>query len=106
MRSREKFGYPEKRGLYDPAFERDSCGVGLVAHIKGERSHQILTDAYQALLNMDHRGARAVNRTQVTGQGSLLDYPMSFWPELPVKIWARAFRPLEAGRRAGLSSPQ
>ena len=45
MRSRSKFGYPEKRGLYDPAFEKDSCGVGIVAHIKGERSHQILVDA-------------------------------------------------------------
>ena len=32
-------------GLYDPEFEKDSCGVGFVAHIKGERSHEIITDA-------------------------------------------------------------
>ena len=58
MRSREQFGYPGRQGLYDPAFEKDSCGVGFVAHIKGERSHQILVDAYKALTSMDHRGAR------------------------------------------------
>ena len=39
-----KLGLPEKQGLYDPAFEKDSCGVGFVAHIKGEPSHQIVLD--------------------------------------------------------------
>ena len=34
-----KFGYPEKTGLYDPAMEKDSCGVGLVANIKGQPEH-------------------------------------------------------------------
>ena len=78
MRSREKFGYPKKKGLYDPAFERDSCGVGLVAHIKGERSHQILTDAYQALLNMDHRGARGCEQNTGDGAGILTGLPHEF----------------------------
>ncbi len=78
MRSREKFGYPKKRGLYDPAFERDSCGVGLVAHIKGERSHQILTDACQALLCMDHRGARGCEPNTGDGAGILTGLPHEF----------------------------
>ena len=78
MRSREQFGYPKKRGLYDPAFEKDSCGVGLVAHIKGERSHQILTDAYQALLNMDHRGARGCEPNTGDGAGILTGLPHEF----------------------------
>ena len=78
MRWREKFGYPKKKGLYDPAFERDSCGVGLVAHIKGERSHQILTDAYQALLNMDHRGARGCEPNTGDGAGILTGLPHEF----------------------------
>ena len=52
-----QFGYPEKQGLYDPANEHDSCGVGFVAHIKGQRSHQIVQDAYIVLKNMEHRGA-------------------------------------------------
>ena len=41
-----KFGFPEKRGLYDPAMEKDSCGVGFVANIKGIPSHEIMLDAY------------------------------------------------------------
>ena len=78
MRSRAKFGYPEKRGLYDPAFEKDSCGVGIVAHVKGERSHQILVDAYQALLNMDHRGARGCEPNTGDGAGILTGLPHEF----------------------------
>ena len=38
-------GFPAATGLYDPQNEKDSCGVGFVAHIKGERSHQIIKDA-------------------------------------------------------------
>ena len=41
-----KFGFPEKRGLYDPAMEKDSCGVGFVANIKGIPSHEIMLAAY------------------------------------------------------------
>ena len=78
MRSREQFSYPKKRGLYDPAFEKDSCGVGLVAHIKGERSRQILTDAYQALLHMDHRGARGCEPNTGDGAGILTGLPHEF----------------------------
>ena len=78
MRTRARFSYPEKRGLYDPAFEKDSCGVGIVAHIKGERSHQILADAYQALLNMDHRGARGCEPNTGDGAGILTGLPHEF----------------------------
>ncbi|MXZ33606.1 MAG: hypothetical protein F4Z20_09945, partial [Gammaproteobacteria bacterium] len=49
-------GYPEKTGLYDPAQEKDSCGVGLVADIKGRPSHQIMLDAFHVNSRMDHRG--------------------------------------------------
>ena len=51
-----RIGYPEKRGLYDPAFEKDSCGVGFVAQIKGQASRQIMLDAYHLNSRMDHRG--------------------------------------------------
>ena len=86
MRSRERFGYPKKRGLYDPAFEKDSCGVGLVAHIKGERSHQILTDAYQCLLNMDHRGARGAEPNTGDGAGILTGLPHEFLAKVSSRI--------------------
>ena len=51
-----RYGMPEKQGLYDPALEKDSCGVGFVAHIKGEASHQIVLDADHILQRMVHRG--------------------------------------------------
>ena len=51
-----RYGLPEKQGLYDPALEKDSCGVGFVAHIKGEASHQIVLDANHILQRMVHRG--------------------------------------------------
>ena len=50
-------GYPEKQGLYDPANEHDSCGFGFVVDIQGRRSHEIVSQAIQVLLNLEHRGA-------------------------------------------------
>ena len=48
---------PGRTGLYDPAFEHDACGVGFVAHIKGQASHETVLDANRILINMNHRGA-------------------------------------------------
>ena len=49
-------GLPTKRGLYDPANEKDSCGVGFVANMKGDPSHRIVLDALEMLVRMEHRG--------------------------------------------------
>ena len=50
---------PKKKvGLYDAQFERESCGVGFVANIKGIESREVVKDALTILCNMDHRGAR------------------------------------------------
>ena len=57
MKANSQIGVPEKQGLYDPAFEKDSCGVGFIANIKGLPSRDIVVDAYEMLRNMDHRGA-------------------------------------------------
>ena len=48
---------PVARGLFDPALEKDSCGVGFVADIKGRKSHKIVEAGLQILLNLEHRGA-------------------------------------------------
>ena len=45
LKDKYRFGFPKKKGLYDPQFEKDSCGVGFVANIKGVPSHEIMTDA-------------------------------------------------------------
>ena len=71
-------GPPGKQGLYDPANEKESCGVGFVAHIKGQRSHQIVLDAYEVLLAMDHRGACGCEPNTGDGAGILTALPHEF----------------------------
>src|SRR3954465_12293737 len=68
-------GLPKKHGLYDPANEKDSCGVGFIAHIKGVRSHSIIRDATEALENMDHRGACGCEANTGDGAGILTAIP-------------------------------
>ena len=51
-----KIGLPPKQGLYDPQFEHDSCGVGFVVNVKGRKSHEIIQQALNVLLNLDHHG--------------------------------------------------
>ncbi|MFW6031683.1 MAG: glutamate synthase central domain-containing protein, partial [Myxococcota bacterium] len=72
------YGYPPKRGLYDPALERESCGVAFVADIKGRRSHQTVLDADQALRNMEHRGACGCEPNTGDGAGILTALPHKF----------------------------
>ena len=48
---------PARQGLYDPQFEHESCGVGFVANMKGAKSHQIVEQGLQILVNLEHRGA-------------------------------------------------
>ena len=71
-------GQPQQHGLYDPAFEHDSCGVGFVAHIKGARSHQILVDAAEMLTSMEHRGACGCEANTGDGAGMLTALPHEF----------------------------
>ena len=52
----QTFGLPPKQGLYDPRNEHDACGVGFVAHMKGQKSHQIVRDGLFMLENLTHRG--------------------------------------------------
>ncbi len=69
---------PGKQGLYDPAFERDACGVGFVADIKGRQSNQILRQAIQVLKNLDHRGACGCEVNTGDGAGVLMQMPHTF----------------------------
>src|SRR5205823_8612621 len=48
---------PAAQGLYDPALDKDSCGVGFIADLKGKKSHKIVEDALSILCNLEHRGA-------------------------------------------------
>ena len=68
-------GAPVKQGLYDPANERDACGVGFVANIKGRKSHEIVRQGLQILLNLDHRGAVGADPLVGDGAGILIQIP-------------------------------
>ena len=74
-----RHGKPIKQGLYDPAAEKDSCGVGFVAHIKGIGSHTIVQDALTVLRNMDHRGACGCEVNTGDGAGILTSLPHEFF---------------------------
>src|SRR5271156_4018644 len=72
------YGPPDRHGLYDPAFEHDSCGVGFVANIKGVRSRQIIDDADRILRHMVHRGAGGCEANTGDGAGILPGLPHEF----------------------------
>jgi len=65
-------------GLYDPEFEHDACGVGFVARISGERTHDIVESGLQVLENMVHRGAEGADQKTGDGAGILVQIPHEF----------------------------
>ncbi|MGQ0812058.1 MAG: glutamate synthase large subunit [Nitrospiraceae bacterium] len=71
-------GLPRKQGLYDPQFEKDSCGIGFVADIKGHKSHSIVQQGLQVLENLFHRGAQGCDPCTGDGAGILLQVPHQF----------------------------
>lgn len=68
-------------GLYDPQFEHDSCGVGLIADIVGRPSHQIVRDSLSILVRLNHRGARGAEENTGDGAGILTQIPHDFFAE-------------------------
>jgi glutamate synthase (NADPH/NADH) large chain len=72
-------GVPETHGLYDPALDKDSCGVGFIADIKGRKSHKIVEDALTILLNLEHRGAVGADPRAGDGAGILVQIPHKFF---------------------------
>ena len=66
---------PVKQGLYDPRHEHDACGVGFVANIKGAKTHDIVRQGLQILLNIDHRGAVGADPMVGDGAGCLIQIP-------------------------------
>ena len=70
--------YPPKQGLYDPQFEKDSCGVGFVANMDGSRSNHIIRQALEVLTNLRHRGACGCDPESGDGAGITLQVPHEF----------------------------
>jgi len=79
--------FPEPQGLYDPAHEHGSCGIGFVANIRGERTHEIVQRGLEVLERMAHRGAESADNCTGDGAGLLMQIPHEFYkqdvPALP-----------------------
>jgi glutamate synthase (NADPH) large chain len=72
-------GIPKKQGLYDPEQEHDACGIGFVANVRGEKSHGVIRDGMQVLLNLAHRGACGCDAETGDGAGVLIQIPHEFY---------------------------
>jgi glutamate synthase domain-containing protein 2/glutamate synthase domain-containing protein 1/glutamate synthase domain-containing protein 3 len=72
-------GLPEAQGLYDPRNERDACGIGFVANIHGQRSHDVIVKGIQVLVNLTHRGACGCDPETGDGAGVLIQIPHRFF---------------------------
>jgi glutamate synthase (NADPH/NADH) large chain len=78
---------PERQGLYDPRNERDSCGMGFVAHVGGRRSNAIIAQGLQILANLDHRGGVGADPSLGDGAGCLIQIPDALF-----RAWAERSR--------------
>jgi len=75
-------GLSEKTGLYDPRFEHDSCGIGFIAHVRGEKSHELVVNAIKMLSNMAHRGGCGSDGKSGDGAGIMIQKPHEFYKEI------------------------
>ncbi|MFH1318610.1 MAG: glutamate synthase large subunit, partial [Candidatus Omnitrophota bacterium] len=82
----KKNGFPKKQGLYDPQFEKDSCGVGFVCDIKGRSSHKIVEQGLAVLRRLTHRGAVGADPETGDGAGLLLQMPHSFFKKAAAAV--------------------
>ena len=73
------FNLPGRQGLYEPAFEHDSCGVGFVCDIKGRASSQIVKQGLEVLRRLSHRGATGADPETGDGAGVLIQLPHEFF---------------------------
>jgi glutamate synthase (ferredoxin) len=74
--------FPSKQGLYDPRYEHDACGIGLLVNIKGEKSNIILRQALTALKNLSHRGGVGSEPNSGDGVGILIQIPHEFYSQV------------------------
>ncbi len=72
-------GYAKLQGLYDPQFEKDNCGIGILANIRGEKSHDIVKKGIEILINLTHRGGVGADTKTGDGAGIMLQIPHEFF---------------------------
>ena len=79
-------GLPKAQGMYNPENEHDACGIGFVAHIKGQKSHEIVRRGLDVLINMTHRGAESADNVTGDGAGILMQMPHEFFIGKGIKL--------------------
>src|ERR1700709_1823627 len=77
--SAAEIAHATSEGLYSPSHEHDACGVGFVAHIKGQKAHSIILQGLKILENLDHRGAVGADKLMGDGAGILIQIPADFY---------------------------
>lgn len=110
--TRTGLALPAKQGMYNPAFEKDACGLAMVATLRGEPGHDIVSLALEALRNLEHRGAIGSDSGTGDGAGILTQMPDAFLRAVvdfdlpPVGEYAAglAFLPLDAEERAAVKA--
>ncbi len=109
-RPKTKNGLPPAQGLYDPAHEHDACGIGFVASIRCQKSHDIILKGIQVLINLTHRGACGCDPETGDGAGILIQIPHKFFvrecsslgfslPEIGEYAVGMTFLPVEKHQR-------
>src|SRR6478736_9884009 len=101
---------PAAQGLYDPAAEKDACGLAMVATLRGTAGHDIIDAALDALRNLEHRGAVGSDAGTGDGAGIITQIPDAFLRavsglDLPAAgryAVGNAFLPAEPGERASV----
>ncbi len=88
-------GTPAPHGLYDPALDKDACGVGFIADIKGRKSHQTVEDGLRILCNLEHRGAVGADPRMGDGAGILVQMPHKFFAKKTAELGIKLPKPGE-----------
>ena len=70
---------PVEQGLYRSEFEHENCGIGFVAHLKGKKSHSIISNGLKILENLTHRGAEGADSKTGDGAGVMIEVPRDFF---------------------------
>jgi glutamate synthase (NADPH) large chain len=97
MTTAGEISHLQEKGLYSAASEHDACGVGFVAHIKGEKSHTIVQQGLKILENLDHRGAVGADKLMGDGAGILIQLPDALYREEMAKLGVELPPPGEYG---------
>jgi glutamate synthase domain-containing protein 1 len=88
--TKKLLGFPPAQGLYDPENEHDSCGVGFLCHLKGKKSHDIISGALDMNVCMEHRGGCGCDEATGDGAGLFIQLPHQFFksvtPELGIEL--------------------